>query len=189
MPPAIAAGFLSRSGHPSIPVGAMAVLRPWVLADAEAVKETFCDPVIQRWHVRRADSVDEARQWIEVWQAGWANEAESNWALVDDASGSLMGRVSLKGVDLHDGSAGAASWMVSAFRGRGVCSQAVQALCQWAFDDAGFHRIGLAHSVANAASCRVAVKAGFHEEGIRRGAGLHMDGWHDMHVHARLAGQ
>jgi RimJ/RimL family protein N-acetyltransferase len=109
--------------------------------------------------------------------------------LVDGASGSLMGRVSLKGVDLHDGSAGAAYWMVPAFRGLGLCAQAVQAVCQWAFNDAGFHRIGLAHSVANAASCRVAAKAGFHEEGIRRGAGLHMDGWHDMHVHARLAGQ
>ena len=40
---------------------------------------------------------------------------------------------------------------------------------------------------ANPASCRVAVKAGFREEGVRRGAALHADGWHDMHVHALLA--
>ena len=187
MPPAIAAGSLSRSAHPSIPVGANAVLRPWVAADAEAVVDAFRDPDIQRWHVRRADSVDEARQWINAWQAGWADEAQLNWALVERASDSLMGRVSLKGVDLHDGAAGMAYWMVPAFRGRGLCSQAVHELSQWAFNDVGFHRIGLAHSLANPTSCRVAVKAGFREEGIRRSAALHADGWHDMHVHARLA--
>jgi RimJ/RimL family protein N-acetyltransferase len=60
-------------------------------------------------------------------------------------------------------------------------------LCRWAFEEAGFHRMGLEHSIGNPASSRVAVKAGFREEGIRRGAGLHADGWHDMHVHARLA--
>lgn len=139
-------------------------------------------------HVRRADSVDEARQWITDWRAGWSEETQLNWALVDRSTDSLMGRVSLKGVDLHDGSAGVAYWMVPAWRGRGLCSQAVIALCQWAFKEARFHRIGLEHSVSNLASYRVAVKAGFHAEGFRRDAALHADGWHDMHQHALFAG-
>jgi RimJ/RimL family protein N-acetyltransferase len=33
----------------------------------------------------------------------------------------------------------------------------------------------------------VAEKAGFAAEGVKRGAGWHADGWHDMHLHARLA--
>jgi [ribosomal protein S5]-alanine N-acetyltransferase len=183
MPPAMVAGSLSRSAHPSIPVDGVAALRPWLLADAQAVADAFRDPDIQRWHVRRADSVDEARQWISSWQAGWAEESQLNWALVDHATDVLLGRLSLKAVDLHDGSAGLAYWMVPASRGRGLCSQAVIALCQWAFNKAGFHRIEVEHSVANLASCRVAAKAGFREEGIRRDA-MHADGWHDMHVHA-----
>jgi RimJ/RimL family protein N-acetyltransferase len=170
-------------------VGTAAVLRPWRLSDAEAVVQAFNDPEIRRWHVRRFDSTDEARQWITGYQAGWAEEAELNWALADRTDGSLMGRVSLKSVDLHDGSAGLAYWMVPAWRGRGLCSQAVLAVCQWAFNEAGFHRIGLSHSVANVASCRVATKAGFQAEGIRREAALHSDGWHDMHEHALLAHQ
>jgi len=32
----------------------------------------------------------------------------------------------------------------------------------------------------------VATKAGFRAEGTRRGAALHVDGFHDMHAHARL---
>jgi RimJ/RimL family protein N-acetyltransferase len=38
----------------------------------------------------------------------------------------------------------------------------------------------------NAESCQVALKAGFALEGTARSALLHTDGWHDMHVHARL---
>jgi RimJ/RimL family protein N-acetyltransferase len=34
----------------------------------------------------------------------------------------------------------------------------------------------------------VAAKAGFDLEGTLRSAMRHPDGWHDMHLHARLAG-
>jgi RimJ/RimL family protein N-acetyltransferase len=89
------------------------------------LSKAFTDPKIQRWHVRRFDSVNGRRQWIIGWKAGWGEEAESNWAFVNRASGSLMGRVSLKGVDLHDGSAGVAYWMVHAWRGPGLSAHAV----------------------------------------------------------------
>ncbi|WP_336513268.1 GNAT family N-acetyltransferase, partial [Mycobacterium tuberculosis] len=87
--------------------------------------DAFNDPEIQRWHVRRADSEDEARQWISEWRDGWTAEAQLNWALVDRTSDSLTGRISLKCVDLHDGSAEAAYWMAPAWRGRGPCSEAL----------------------------------------------------------------
>jgi ribosomal-protein-alanine N-acetyltransferase len=51
----------------------------------------------------------------------------------------------------------------------------------------GLHRIELNHSTLNTASCRIAAKAGFGYEGTTREQGLHGDGWHDMHLHARLA--
>ncbi|MEU1023512.1 GNAT family protein, partial [Streptomyces sp. NPDC005904] len=52
----------------------------------------------------------------------------------------------------------------------------------------GLHRLELTHATANEASCRVALKAGFPAEGTKRSALLHADGWHDMHLHARIAG-
>jgi RimJ/RimL family protein N-acetyltransferase len=33
----------------------------------------------------------------------------------------------------------------------------------------------------------VARRAGFKEEGVRRGANLHDDGWHDMRLYAHLS--
>ncbi|MGY2127682.1 GNAT family N-acetyltransferase [Blastococcus sp. SYSU DS0617] len=53
--------------------------------------------------------------------------------------------------------------------------------------DLGLQRLELQHSTRNRASCRVAEKTGFDLEGTKRRAGLHQDGWHDMHLHARLA--
>jgi len=35
IPPAMAAGSLRRLPHPSVPVGVIAVLRPWLLSDAD----------------------------------------------------------------------------------------------------------------------------------------------------------
>lgn len=57
-----------------------------------------------------------------------------------------------------------------------------------AYQDAAIHRLGLVHSTRNEASCKVALAAGFAPEGTLRGSGKHVDGWHDMHLHARLAG-
>jgi RimJ/RimL family protein N-acetyltransferase len=163
------------------------VLRPWQLDDGDALIRAFEDPAIQRWHTRRLDSLDEAHALIANWSAGWTTERECHWALVTEDSQALLGRVALKGIDLLDGSAGPAYWMVPAARGRGLCADAVVALSTWAFRDAGFHRIAIEHSTANPASGRVAHKAGFTVEGVRRGAARHTDGWHDMCVHSRLA--
>ena len=183
-PPALPKGSFSTSDQPRITVDD-ALLRPWILDDAAALVEAFDDPAIRQWHVSRADTVDEARELIAHWQGGWADESEFNWAIVG-ADDTLLGRNALKGVDLFDASAEVAYWMCPASRGRGLCPRAVVALSEWAFD-AGFHRLQLQHSILNHASCRVATKAGFREEGTRRGAALHADGWHDMHSHARLS--
>jgi len=51
----------------------------------------------------------------------------------------------------------------------------------------GLHRIELEHSVANDASCRVALKAGYALESTKRSQALHADGWHDIHLHVRIA--
>lgn len=184
--PAMSDGDLACLDQPAFPVAGGVLLRPWLLTDAAAVMEAFQDPAIQRWHVRRADSVDEAQEWIEGWQRSWGEETGAHWAMVDAGSDALLGRVALKSLVLADGKAEIAYWTAPAARGDGLCPRAVRVLTRWALGEGGFHRIELEHATADSASCRVAVKAGFEEEGVRRGAWLHADGWHDVHLHARL---
>ncbi|MGW5922186.1 GNAT family N-acetyltransferase [Nocardia fluminea] len=73
-----------------------------------------------------------------------------------------------------------------AWRGHGLAPRPAHLLTQWAFNDIGFHRIELTHSVHNAPSCRVATKCGYDLEGTLRDFRRHHDGRHDMHMHARL---
>ncbi|MCP5024920.1 MAG: GNAT family N-acetyltransferase, partial [Actinomycetia bacterium] len=70
-------------------------------------------------------------------------------------------------------------------RGRNVATRACVAATGWAHA-LGLHRVQLQHSTSNEGSRRVALGAGFVEEGVRRGANLHDDGWNDMRLYSKL---
>jgi RimJ/RimL family protein N-acetyltransferase len=191
-PPAIPAGRLAASVQPVLPVDdAGLALRPWSAADAPAVIAAYADPDIRHWHARSVDSEVEARALIERWRSGWAAESGAAFAVVralDDSAGDVvLGRVALRSIDTEQGRGECAYWIRREARGNGVAGRALSALTTWAFNEVGFHRLFLLHSTANEASCRVATKAGFAPEGVERSSMLHADGWHDMHVHARIA--
>ncbi|MFF9860590.1 GNAT family N-acetyltransferase [Streptomyces tendae] len=186
--PVLAAGTLSRTPQPTLPTGDGLVLRPWRTEDAPAVHAAFQDPVMHQWHARAADCEEEVRGWISEWQRAWEQERGVQWAVADAADDRLLGRVALREWVLGDGEAEVAYWTTPGARGRGVAARATRTLAQWALDEIGFQRLELLHAVANEASCRVAGKTGFALEGTKRKAVLHPDGWHDMHLHARVRG-
>ncbi|MEU9478430.1 GNAT family N-acetyltransferase [Streptomyces sp. NPDC048191] len=186
--PVVPAGTLARLSQPTLCAGGGLRLRPWRAEDAPAVHAAFQDPLMHQWHIRAADSEEEVAGWIARWQEGWQHEREAQWAVADADTGELLGRVALREILLGDGVAEVAYWTVARARGRGVAVRATTTLSRWAFEEIGLHRLELSHATANEASCRVAAKAGFAVEGTRRSALLHPDGWHDMHLHARVRG-
>ncbi|MBO4258177.1 GNAT family N-acetyltransferase [Streptomyces griseorubiginosus] len=179
-------GALARGPQPVLSTGDGLVLRPWRGEDAGAVHEAFQDPLMHQWHIRRSDSEEEAAGWIREWQKEWEGERNAQWAVVDAETDRLMGRVALRDIRLVEGLGKVAYWTAAAARGQGVAVRATNTLTRWAFDEIGFHRLELLHATANRASCRVAAKTGFTLEGTKRRAAYHQDGWHDMHLHARL---
>ena len=201
-PPVIPAGHLAAATQPVLPIGGTALsLRPWTVADARAVITAYADPDIRRWHGRTVDTEAEARALIERWRSAWSAESGANWAIVrDEAAAGLggtvrtgagrdvvLGRIALRMIETEQGRAECAYWIMPDARGDGVATKALDALAAWAFEDVGFHRLFLVHSTSNDASCRVAIKAGFEPEGVERSSILHVDGWHDMHVHSRIS--
>lgn len=127
----------------------------------------------------------EALAWLTSWPERWASETGAGWAATDRDR--VVGQLSLRTPDLAEGLSDVSYWVIPGARGKGVAPRALSVLASWAFWELGMHRLEVEHSTANDASCRAALKAGFLLEGTRRGAGLHQDGWHDMHLHARLA--
>jgi ribosomal-protein-alanine N-acetyltransferase len=182
--PAVAPGSLARLRQPVLEEDGF-VLRPWRASDAAALAEAYSDPGIQRWHNRSMNG-PEAQTWIASWPGRWAEESGAGWA-VDGPSG-LLGQISLRRLDLAEGLAEVSYWVMPAARGHRVAPRALCVLSAWLFDHLRLHRVELAHSTMNPASCRVAGHAGYPLEGTKRRESLHRDGWHDMHLHARLAG-
>ncbi len=196
--PVVPAGRWGSRGQPTLTADGL-VLRPWHPDDAAAVCAAYTDDAIRVWHARTMSDEDEARSWIEGKNAAWREERAVEWAVtaprgepsgpehaVDSSSDVLVGRVALTHLDLHEGFAALAYWVVPAARGRRVAVRAGTEALRWAFDDLGLHRVEVEHSTRNAASCRVADLLGCRAEGVRRGHALHADGHHDMHLHARL---
>ena len=179
----VAAGSLARLAQPLLDAEGI-VLRPWQPADAPAVVAAYQDPGIRRWHVRSMNE-NEALAWIEAWPKRWRQESGCGWAVASDAG--VLGQVSLRTVSLDAGAAEISYWVLPEARGRRIAQRALAAVTTWSFDVLGLHRIELNHSTQNPASCRVAERAGYLAEGVQRSEVQHADGWHDMHLHARIA--
>jgi RimJ/RimL family protein N-acetyltransferase len=185
IPPVVAAGAMAEADQPIIDLDDELLLRPWQPTDVEPVIEAFTTPDIEHWHFRRFDTEDEAAGWIAECTHGWRTEKRATWAIVDRTDGAVVGRVAVF-TELEDGHGEVSYWVLPRARGRGVATRACLAATRWAHD-LGLHRIELQHSTRNEASGRVAVRCGFAIEGIRRGANLHDDGWHDMCLHSHLS--
>ena len=164
-------------------------LRRFDQDDVEAVRSAYADQEIQRWNFVRMDTQLEAEAWIAATRSGWKSETVATWAIAHRGGDTVLGRISLYFKDLPSGVAEVTYWVLPPARGSGIAARATRAVSEWAFRDVGLHRIELRHSTQNTASCRVADNAGFIEEGILRSAQMHLDGWHDMHLHSRIASE
>lgn len=185
--PVITAGSIARHEQPTLAASGNVTLRQWQQKDRQALIAAFADREIQRWHFLRIDSPTEAEEWITATRVGWRTETVATWAIVLGDRSEVVGRISLYFLNLRNGLGEVSYWVVPQARGAGLATCALETVSKWAFDELGMHRVEVAHSTVNLSSCRVATKAGFEPEGTRTSALLHNDGWHDMHVHRRIA--
>jgi [ribosomal protein S5]-alanine N-acetyltransferase len=181
--PVVPPGRIRNQLQPTLRVGELTV-RPWRPSDAGAVAATSADQDTQQWHGQSMTAA-EAAAWLSSWADRWQAETGAGWAITHQ--GVLVGRVGFRAISLPEGQAEIAYWTVPAARGRNIAARAARATSAWMFQSVGLNRVELNHSTLNAASCRIAHKAGFRYEGTKRRQLLHPDGWHDMHLHARLA--
>ncbi len=176
------------SGSQPVLDGDGLVLRPWQGGDADAIARAYSDPAIEHWHMASL-ARHESRGWIDVRSRRWRDRVGADWAVAPaDAPDTVLGRVAIHRFVLEQGLGEVSYWVLPDARGQHVAARSLAILCEWAFGVARMHRLELCHSVGNPASCGVAQRAGFALEGVKRAELRHEDGWHDMHLHARLEG-
>ncbi|MDE3025020.1 MAG: GNAT family N-acetyltransferase [Acidobacteriota bacterium] len=137
-------------------------LRRWRRRDAEALVACIDgDPEIGRWLDRIPQPYTPADALAFISGIG-----ETAFAVVDERSGRLVGGVGLRWAE---DVAEIGYWARADARGRGLTTRALVLAAGIAFAD-GAARVQLRADVENAASRRVAEKAGFTAEGVLREA-------------------
>jgi RimJ/RimL family protein N-acetyltransferase len=161
------------AGRPPIVVpergvaGGGVVLRPWSRGDAAEVVALVDDPAIRQWlPLPDPYTLDDAEEYIAGTRVQLTAGTAAALAVVAD--GRLVGSVGLRLDTLDGGTAEIGYWVGAAARGRGVASTAARLLSDFGFETLGLRRVELNAAVANTASRRVAEKAGFEPEGVRR---------------------
>lgn len=86
------------------------------------------------------------------------------------AGGELAGAALLWAIDSHNRSAHLGLSLRPSFRGRGLGTDVVLALCEYGFAVRGLHRLQVDTLASNAAMISAAIRAGFAQEGTLRGA-------------------
>jgi RimJ/RimL family protein N-acetyltransferase len=146
------------------------VLRPWREDDAEGVYLACRDPEILHWmpSIPRPYTRSDAQAFV----TGRLNLGPHQFAIAeyDRPIGSI-------GIRIDDQKNGHISfWCAREARGRGVATQALRMLCEYALAMLGAERLELVADPDNRASQRVAEKVGFRPEGVLRSHLLHPGG-------------
>ncbi len=142
-------------------------LRPWRPGDAAAVFAACQDPLIARFvPIPQPYTADDARRFVEIRRADWDADEERSFAIVDPATDDLLGAIARHGPVGHRATFG--YWLSPGARGRGVATRALRLVVDWTLATTRAVRLDLWTDLENDASGRVAERAGFAREGIRR---------------------
>ncbi|MGW0803541.1 GNAT family N-acetyltransferase [Nonomuraea sp. NPDC002799] len=148
------------------------LLRPHVPADAPHLTAVWADPLTQAgWGTPREYTEGHARAYIGHAERMRIQGARVVWTIEEPGTGRYAGDLDLRDLDWEHRKAEIGYAIAPWARGMGYAGEAVTAVARWLFDQHGFRRLQLQVLVTNAASQRVAEKAGFVREGVAR-AGL-----------------
>jgi RimJ/RimL family protein N-acetyltransferase len=141
------------------------LLRAWRKSDAPAIVECIDgDPEIARWldQVPQPYSRQDALAYI-------GGIGENTFAVTGAERGRVLGSIGVRFSEEGDvGEIG--YWLRADARGAGITTRALALISRWALARDAVARVQLRADPENAASCRVAEKAGFRREGVLRSA-------------------
>lgn len=165
-------GPLSTDLEPAPTLGSeRLVLRPLCQADASAIAEQAGDPRVARYltDVPTPFPIALAMRWVTARVDRWSRGGGPTYAITVRSSGpTLIGTVSMRSVP-RDRRAELGYWIGYSSWGRGLASEAVQRVMQWAFVESDLYRVYAQVISSNKRSQRVLKKIGMMHEGTRRG--------------------
>jgi RimJ/RimL family protein N-acetyltransferase len=131
-------------------------LEPFAAPHVPAVAELVRDPETLRFTLVPDPPPDGfAGRWLERYEAGRADGTREAWAILDD-DGSFLGLCMAPVIDREAATVELGYVVAPRARGRGVATEALRLLTDWALHEVGAERIELRISTSNTGSQMVA---------------------------------
>jgi [ribosomal protein S5]-alanine N-acetyltransferase len=168
------------------------LMREIAADDAKALAEAYTDnrEHLAPWEPHRDDVFFTTRFQADLISAQREDlEAGRLLRCVIEDDSRIVGTANLSGIFLGSfRSANLGYWIDAEYVGRGLASQAVEALCNYAAGTLGLHRIQAGTLLHNAASQRVLTKCGFEAIGLAPEYLFIDGGWQDHRLYQRILG-
>lgn len=176
---------------PSPPLrGGGVVLRPWSDADVGAANRATQDRSIAEFTgVPPAPTLEQTRAFLLAQPALRSAGSELTLAIADAETDAFCGSISLLRFEWASRRAEIGYWVAPWARGGGRATHAVRLLARWALGELGLVRLALHTHPENAASQRVAERAGFTREGTLRGYDIRGGRIRDLVSFSLLSGE
>jgi RimJ/RimL family protein N-acetyltransferase len=162
-------------------------LRPWREADLDTAHAGSHDQLVPRFtNVPERQSRAELAAFMASHEPLRRSGAAFELAIADAAEDGFLGTIGLVRIDWTNARGEVGYWLAPHGRGRGAATSAVRLLARGALAALPLARIELHTDPDNAASRRVAVRAGFMEEGLLRSYDARKGRRYDSVVHSLL---
>jgi RimJ/RimL family protein N-acetyltransferase len=147
--------------------GKKVIIRPMIKEDVEKMQtwRPFTDPLDSLWYVSQHSSEN------HVWFQAQANDPSRQWYAVEDPSGRLVGRLSLRQIKERK-SARLGITLGGEYVGHGYGTDAIRTFLAYYFRELGFETLYLDVAAPNKRAIRCYEKCGFkHIDSRYRGVG------------------
>lgn len=163
------------------------ILRPFELSDADEVQRLAGDRAVADTTLNIPHPYEDgmAEEWIATHRPRFEAGELLNFAVVLRKQNELIGAVGLQ-IDRRDDRAMLGFWIAKAHWGKGCCTEAGQAVLEYAFAELDLNRICASHLTRNPASGRVMQKLGMVHEGCGRQHAKKWDKFEDLEFYGIL---
>ncbi len=110
-------------------------------------------------------SLQSTKNWFDHTCAGWAHATAFHFIIADISNTTLLGILSIDGINEKEKSCNLGYWVRTKQRGKGIASQAIRLSAEFAINFLGMDRAEIMIASPNTASQRAAIKSGAHAGG------------------------
>jgi [ribosomal protein S5]-alanine N-acetyltransferase len=165
--------------------GTRCAVRPWRMADADAIVKHANNPNIARQLRDRFPHPYTRRDALEFLEHALSAEPSAHFAI--EVDGQAVGGLGfVRGSDVERYSAEIGYWLGESFWGRGITTESVALVTRHAFTETDLLRLFALPFADNTASRRVLEKAGYTCEGILRASAVKFGEPRDQALYSRI---